>query len=319
MKKWYPRKKNSRYSSPVAEHDAESVLFGTVPSLIKTFVSRWRRKKGNPIDWLSPDQIPYRSEELCISWIGHATFLIQVAGKNILTDPVFGDVSIFFPRMLEPGIQLELLPTIDYVLISHNHWDHLDLRSLRAIRKNNPGMMLLVPEGNKKWLEDRRFSSVHEYSWWQSHEEAPLSFCFVPSLHWSARGLFDRNKTLWGSWVITVGDRHIYFAGDTAYGEHFVQIGKEFQSIEVALIPIGPCEPQKWMQRTHTSGVQAIRAFHDLKARHFIPMHWGTFPFGEDAFEEPIIRLKKEWSVQEGVHPDKKLHILKAGKSFRLD
>lgn len=315
MKKWYPIKKQGRFCSPVSAQQPESLLFGTVPSLIKTVMSRFWRKRGNPADWLAPEQLPFRSQELRITWIGHATFLIQVAGKNILTDPVFGNVTPFFPRSLEPGIQLALLPSIDYVLISHNHWDHMDAASLTTLRARNPGITVLVPEGDKKWFVKRRFAQVEEYSWWNSHTADLITFSFVPSVHWSARGLFDKNRSLWGSWMISVKDHHVYFAGDTAYGDHFKQIASEFPSIDAALLPIGPCEPFNWMKHSHTSGQLAIKAFHDLNARYFIPMHWGTFPFGTDNFDEPINRLQHAWNMDKKKTPEKKLRILKAGSS----
>lgn len=308
MTKWFPIQKHNRFYNPSGESTPESLLFGTVPSLFKSFRSRLFQKKPKPAAWLHPQQIPFRSHELSLTWIGHASFLIQVADLNILTDPVFGEVSTFFPRILAPGIHLDTLPTIDYVVISHNHWDHMDAASLYALKERNPNMKVLAPQGDKAWFTKRRFRA-YELSWWESHADKKCTFSFLPAVHWSGRGLFDTNRSLWGSWMIQATDRFIYFAGDTAYGDHFTQIAHEYPSIDVALMPIGPCEPKEWMLRTHMDVELSLQAFHDLKATHFIPMHWGTFPFGNDQFDAPIAQLKKYSARQKRGS----FHPLKAG------
>lgn len=308
MTKWLPILKRNRFYNPAGESTPESLLLGTVPSLFKSFTSRLFQKKPQPAAWLHPQQIPFRSQELSVTWIGHATFLIQVADLNILTDPVFGEVSTFFPRILAPGIHLDTLPSIDYVLISHNHWDHMDAASLTALKERHPSMQVLVPRGDKQWFTKRRFTA-HEYSWWESHTEKNATFSFLPSVHWSGRGLFDTNRSLWGSWMVRAADRAIYFAGDTAYGDHFKQIAHEHSPIDVALMPIGPCEPKEWMLRTHMDVERSLQAFDDLNANHFIPMHWGTFPFGNDQFDAPIAQLKQQSAgLKKG-----SFHLLKAG------
>ncbi len=310
MTKWLPLKKQNRFCNVISDHEPESILFGTFPSFLKAFAARVRRKKPQPSAWLQPQQMPFRSKELSITWIGHATFLIQVAEINILTDPVFGEVSTFFPRILAPGLPLDTLPSIDYVLISHNHWDHMDAASLVALRERHPQMRVLVPLGDKQWFAKRRFE-VSEYSWWESYTAESLTFSFVPAVHWSGRGLFDKNRSLWGSWHIASDDRAVYFAGDTAYGDHFKQIAHEYGALDVALLPIGPCEPKEWMQRTHMNPERSIRAFHDLRAKHFMPMHWGTFPFGTDQFDAPIQHLERVKSaIKKGT-----IHFIKAGAS----
>ena len=283
-------------------------MFGTLPSLAKAFFSRIRRKKPSPSSWLSPQQIPFRSKELSITWIGHASFLIQVADINIVTDPVFGELSSFFPRILAPGIHIEALPSIDYVLISHNHWDHMDAPSLYALKQHHPGLHVLAPQGDKAWFAKRKFS-VSEHDWWQTIEMKKCFFSFLPAVHWSGRGFFDTNRSLWGSWMINAGGKKIYFAGDTAYGEHFKQIAHECGPTDIALLPIGPCEPKEWMSRMHMNPERSLQAFRDLKASHFIPMHWGTFPFGSDQFDEPMQYLDKlRKRVARGT-----IHFLKAG------
>ena len=291
MAKWFAVKKGNRFYNAGGESGPESLLFGTMPSLVRSFLGRFFRNKPQSAAWLHPQQIPFRSRELSITWIGHATFLIQVHNINILTDPVFGEVSTFFPRILPPGIHFDTLPSIDYVLLSHNHWDHMDSASLKALKSRHPDMKVLVPLGDGAWFLKRRFH-VEELSWWDSHSAKEMRFSFLPAVHWSGRGFFDTNRSLWGSWMIEGPGATVYFAGDTAYGDHFAQIAKEYSDIDVALMPIGPCEPKEWMLRTHMDVERSLRAFHDLQARYFIPMHWGTFPFGNDQFDAPIKRLK---------------------------
>ncbi len=292
------------------------MLFGTIPSLCKSFFHRlFRKQRVTEADWRTAENVPFRSKIPIVTWIGHATVLIQINNVNILTDPVFGQVYTFFPRLTSPGIQLELLPSIDYILLSHNHWDHMDKPSLRALKKRHPHLEVLVPLGCKEWFLANRFT-VSEYSWWQQ-ENKKITFTFLPAIHWSGRGLFDQNRSLWGSWMITYNDTHIYFAGDTAYGKHFSQIYDEFKSIDIAILPISPGLPKKWMARTHMDAVHALRAFDDLQAQRMIPVHWGAFSFGNDQFDEQFKLLQSTW--QNRVLPgEKQLVALKMGQKYSL-
>ena len=251
-----------------------------------------------------------------ITWIGHSTFLIQIDGITILTDPIFGDASFLFKRIFPPGIALDtVIP--DYILLSHNHRDHMDATSLLQLRHHNPH--ILVPAGDKKWFVHRNFERVEEKTWWQSttinHNKSDLTFTFLPAHHWSQRSLFDRNKSLWGSWMIQYKGFTIYFAGDTAYSSHFTAIKREFPFIDVALMPIGPCEPRNSMAYSHMNAEQAGQAFIDLGAKNFIPMHWGTFYFGIDNFSQPLDRLFAWWQQQPQLDM-KQLQILKIGQQW---
>lgn len=279
------------------------------------------------IDWAAqktpllhaPVELIKRSVDPLISWIGHSTFLIQAGGINIITDPVFGNLGPFFKRLNDPGIALAAVPEIDYVLISHNHRDHMDSAALHYFKKH-PRTHFLVPQGDKAWFDRRGFKRVYEYNWWEqqrfNHEDSSITCSFLPAHHWSARGLFDFNKSLWGSWMISINDKHIYFAGDTAYSDHFSVIAKEFPSISCALMPIGPCEPHSWMSHSHVNAEEAGQAFLDLQAQHFIPMHWGTYAFGTDQHFAPYERLVSWWQKQK--FADKKLIALKLGERFAL-
>ncbi len=290
------------------------------PSLTMLIECYWNTTKKSSVDspyWFAPSQEPIRSSSdgISLTWIGHSTFLIQNASVTILTDPVFGHLPLF-KRQLPPGVPLEKLPAIDYILISHNHRDHMDEPSLSFFKKHEY-THFLVPKGDKAWFGRRGFKNVSEYSWWDqkivSHHGLPLTFTFLPALHWSQRGVFDFNKSLWGSWMISIADQHLYFAGDTAYSPHFSDIAKEFKNIQTAMMPIGPCEPRKWMSYAHVSAEEAGQGFLDLQAKQFVPMHWGTFSFGTDAHQTPVERITRWWKEQ-ALADDKLLTVLKIGQ-----
>ena len=227
-----------------------------------------------------------------ITWLGHATFLCQIGGYNIITDPVFGEISRFYPRMIPSPTTHTPLPKIDIILISHNHHDHLDEKSLKELKKQDP--MFFVPHGDKAWFDKRGFSRVTEYSWWDQqilpakNNAEPVTIQFLPAHHWSGRGLLSINRSLWGSWLISNQEQSIYFGGDTAFSKHFKIIGDAIKKIDIAILPIGPCEPYRGMIDSHIDPAQSIQAFKDLNATHFIPMHWGTFKQGLDTFEYAI-------------------------------
>ena len=276
-----------------------------------------RKSRKEACTWVIPANFVASSQEPRITWLGHATFLIQINGKNILTDPIFGNLSWWFSRMMEVKNSVKDLPTIDYVILSHNHPDHMDPHSLKDLRLYSPQVKVLVPFGDKAWFDKQEFVGASEHMWWDKIEELGINFHFLPARHWSQRGLFDRNKSLWGSWMIEANGFHIYFAGDTAWGPHFSLIGKLFPSIQVALMPIGPAEPKAWMQDTHISAEQAGQAFLKLQAKYFVPMHWGTFYLGMDKFKEPIHRLKQWWEKNRSRCKNKMLHIVKVGESMQ--
>ncbi|QQR48677.1 MBL fold metallo-hydrolase [bacterium] len=255
-----------------------------------------------------------RSIEPIITWIGHATFLIQIGELNILTDPVFFEISAFSRRLMPPALTIEQLPRIDYILISHNHKDHLDKRSMQALRDHNA--TILVPLGNKRLLEQWGLTNVVEKNWWEMEVLSALNISFhcLPAAHWSARHAFNLNKALWASWMVTYKNFTLYFAGDTAYSSHFALIGRYFKMIDVVLMPIGPNEPRYIMKGSHVSTHEAVQAFLDLGARHFIPMHWGTFKSGSDLFEGPLLLLQELWQTRAEVLRCKTLHIVKFGE-----
>jgi len=300
-------------------------LFRSFIMVITSWFIRRKIKKSDMSRWFCKTEPVTSSIEPKITWVGHASFLIQVGGINILTDPLLRSPSTFFPRYVPLGIPFSKLPNIDFVLLSHNHPDHMDSKSLMQLKKHN-GTHFLVPQGDKLWFENKCFARVREYTWWESssfvlaHNIAKqITFTFLPANHWSMRGLFNRkNSSLWGGWMIECLGHKIYFAGDTAYESHFKEISAKFPNIDIALMPIGPCEKRDWVKHSHVDAKEAIAAFLDLQAKYFIPMHWGTFPMGAETFDTPLIRLQGFWKLRADELSKKELHILKVGQRFEL-
>lgn len=315
----YPYISNGRFYNYPGEQKPHFLL-PSIGMLLEWYLCKAHEKKMDVSHWFGPNLPVQRSYGLEITWVGHSTFLIQICGINILTDPIFGNLSLLFPRILPPGIDLEKLPSIDFVIISHNHRDHMDAKSLYSL-KQHPEISFLVPYGDKLWFDRRGFNRVFENMWWDKQtficnnlvNKPVIEFTFLPAYHWSQRNLFDYNRSLWGSWMIKINGILIYFAGDTAYSDHFKVICEEFDPIDIAIMPIGPCEPRPWMKKSHVNAEEAGQAFLDLKASHFIPMHWGTYYFGIDSFSAPYDRFVKWWNEQNfGI--TKQFHTLKIGQ-----
>lgn len=245
-------------------------------------------------------------DTVCLTWIGHSTFLIQHRGRNILTDPIFGNCgpvpSARLRRAARPGIPLDALPPIHHVLISHNHYDHLDRSAIRALGSRPE---YRVPRGLTPWFARRGINTCHEMDWWQT---APLGdglelHC-VPAQHFSARGPFDRDHTHWCGWVLRSAVRTIYFAGDTAYSPGFKEIGARFGGMDLALIPIGSYRPRWIMQPVHVDPIEAVQVHLDVQSRQSVACHWGTFPMTDEPLNEPPAVLQQAL-VANSVPPEK--------------
>ena len=247
-----------------------------------------------------------------VTWIGHATALVQASGLTVLTDPIFSPraspVQFLGPaRALEPGVALEDLPHIDVVVISHNHYDHLDRTSVQALAKQAGGPPLfLVPLGIKSWLARLGITAAVELDWWDRHvhdgagrpaERRPVEFHFVPAQHWSGRSIRDRNKTLWGGWAVLGGDFQWFFTGDTGYSQDFADARRRFAArqsedqgggFDIALIAVGACLPRWFMKDQHVDLAEAVQIHLDLDAKRSVGVHWGTFQLADDPLDQPL-------------------------------
>jgi len=313
MKRFFPLRKNGRFC--FAGDEPTGWFLATVMVFIKTWVRDFCYPIGKEAKkWVVKTSYPQRSFEPRFTWLGHSTFLIQIGNKNILTDPIFGNLSYIFSRIFPHRISVKDLPVIDYILLSHNHPDHMDTSSLLTIKAHNQKVKVLVPMGDKAWFDEQGFIECSEHIWWDEVEQDGVKFTFLPAKHWSQRGLFDKNKSLWGSWMIEFDNFKFYFAGDTGWGHHFSLIGDIYKSIDVALMPIGPGEPRHWVQHAHINAEEAGRAFLKLKARLLVPMHWGTFRLGMDQFKEPVTRIKNWWQLHKKQCAHKVLKVAKVGE-----
>jgi L-ascorbate metabolism protein UlaG (beta-lactamase superfamily) len=239
---------------------------------------------------------PARPDTAALTWVGHASYLLRLAGACVLADPVWSrKIPGVPPRITPPGVAWSELPAVDAVLISHNHYDHLDLPTLRRLP---PGTPVLVPGGLGAWFTRRGFTHVVELDWWESVEVAGLRFDFVPAHHWSRRGLRDTCRSLWGGWVITdPGGVRLYHAGDTGYGHWFAEIGRRYPGIDVAMLPIGAYAPRWFMRPVHMDPEEAVRACGDLGAARLATMHWGTFVLTQEPVHEPLGRTRAAWAA----------------------
>ncbi|GAA0845820.1 hypothetical protein GCM10009525_64390 [Streptosporangium amethystogenes subsp. fukuiense] len=227
--------------------------------------------------------------------MGHATYVVQIGGLTILTDPVWArKIPGTRPRLTPPGVAWADLPRIDAVVISHNHYDHLDAPTVRRLPRSTP---VLVPAGLRSWFTRRGFRHVTELDWWESTWVGGVRFDFVPAHHWSRRTVWDTCRTLWGGWVIASDDQTIYFAGDTGYGERFAQIGARYPGgIDLALMPVGAFEPRWFMKAAHVDPAQAVRACQDVGARRMATMHWGTFVLSGESLLAPVEEARAAWA-----------------------
>ena len=229
-------------------------------------------------------------------WIGHSTFLIKKNGVTILTDPIFSERASPFKnigpkRLIPPAIALDVIPRIDVVTISHNHYDHLDINSLKKISKKHPNAIFLVPAGDEKLLKRKKINNVYSFDWWESFNSLGFKFTFTPVQHWSKRSLFDRNKSLWGGWFIEHKDYSFYHAGDTGYSNDFVETKLKLGSPKYAFIPIGAYDPEWFMAESHVNPEDAVQIMLDLEAEKGFGMHWATFTLTDEDTIEPKIRL----------------------------
>jgi L-ascorbate metabolism protein UlaG (beta-lactamase superfamily) len=274
---------------------------------------------------LKPDAaaLQARTVNPSVTWIGHATLLVQMGGLNILTDPHFGDRASPFDwigptRRVPPALTIEELPHIDLVVISHNHYDHLDRDTV--VRLNaQPGAppRFLVPLGNQPWFEGQGIRNVREMDWWETEEYRGVRAILVPVHHWSARTRFDTNETLWGGWVLGDAGFQFLFVGDTGYSRDFQDIRERLGPMDLAALPIGAYEPRWFMKSMHVNPEEAVRIHQDLGTRFSLAMHWGTFPLSDEPIDEPPRRLA-EALRQAGIPPER-FFVMRHGETRGID
>ncbi|MBE7636048.1 MBL fold metallo-hydrolase [Sneathiella sp. P13V-1] len=226
-----------------------------------------------------------------ITWLGQASFLIRMNGRTFLTDPYLSSHAspsrIAGPkRFVEPGLRIEDLPKIDYLVLSHNHYDHLDSRTLKKLAGKTE-MMAIVPLGLGRYMEKRGFHHVQEMDWWDSLQAGDVTLRALPSQHWSKRTLFDRNKSLWASFAFEGKNNKVFFTGDTGYGPLFKDIGEDFGPFDYTLVGIGAYEPREIMKAHHTNPEEAVQIGLDVKSRILVGMHWGTVRLTDEPLFEP--------------------------------
>jgi N-acyl-phosphatidylethanolamine-hydrolysing phospholipase D len=263
-----------------------------------------------------------------VTWIGHASVLVQAGGLNMLTDPIFSEraspVGFAGPRRAQPpGLRLDQLPRIDLVVISHNHYDHLDEASVKALTAQPGGPPLfVVPLGLKSWLAERGILNAVELDWWGVHRIGDTEVMLTPVQHWSARGLNDRMATLWGGFAVLGPDLHWFYSGDTGLSKDFSEVARRLADrqrhggFDLALLAIGAYEPRWFMATQHINPAEAVQVHRDLGARRSMAVHWGTFEMSDEALDQPPRDLAAARLAQ-GLSEDE-FFVLAIGQTRRL-
>jgi N-acyl-phosphatidylethanolamine-hydrolysing phospholipase D len=296
---------------------------------------RWRRERANkeipgpesynfPLAENDPGFLKRNVDKKTVTWIGHATVLLQVGGCNILTDPHFSrrasPVQWAGPeRVAPPGLALEDLPPIDIVVISHDHYDALDEQTIKRLHRRPGGekTRFYVPLGLKKWFAGRGVDQVIEMDWWDRSQDGKLDIVAVPVQHWSKRSVFSRNKTLWAGWVIASNDFRFFFAGDTGYNSLFREIGEKLGPFDLAAIPIGAYEPRWFMAQHHVNPEESVQIHKDIRSKKSVAIHWGTFILTDEPLDEPPKRLAA--ALQENQIPREDFLVLQHGQTVILE
>ncbi len=269
----------------------------TQPARGPADILRWKMGKKDPtdasLDGVRPDvgdggAEALRDREVAV-WIGHATWAFRMAGKLVVIDPIWSkSIGGAVKRLVPPGIALEAMPPIDIVLVTHDHRDHMDLPTIGKLPRE---ATYVVGTGNGARLHK---PNIVELDWWESTTIGELAITFVPARHWSMRMPWNRNDTLWGGFVVAGPRATVYHSGDTAWGDHFAEIGAKF-AIDYAMLPIGGYSPRWFMESQHIGPEEAGRAYEALHAKHLLAMHWGTFRLTDEAIGEPVARLRAWW------------------------
>ncbi len=261
------------------------------------FAQRWR---------VPPDFMLGASaaSQPAVWWLGHATVLVRVNGLHIITDPHLNHRASPLPflgpvRKVAAPASAHQLPKVDVMLVSHSHYDHLDVKTVRQLLRANPAIRFFVPLGLAPWFRAHGVSSVQELDWWDRREYRELEIHCVPAQHWSARTLFDRNRTLWCGWLVRAPGFSFYFSGDTGYTPHLAEIAARLGPPNFAALPIGAYEPRWFMRGQHVSPEEAVRLHRELCIRQSLAIHWGTFELADDSLDDPLSALAHSLAEQE--------------------
>jgi L-ascorbate metabolism protein UlaG (beta-lactamase superfamily) len=290
------------FSYPKSDHyDGDNFFLPWGDDLKSVWALLKWKMTSTPVEWpehVANKNYPLRplssAEKVSATFINHATFLLQFHGVTVLTDPVFSEklTPIAGPsRVRPPGISIDILPPVDVVVLSHNHYDHMNIESLKILDgKYHP--LFLVPLGDEVHLQKAGIQNVKAMDWWEEMRVKDVRFIFAPAQHWSARMPWDKNECLWGSWMIDSGAQKVYFAGDTGFGPHFKDIKSRLGSPDLALLPIGAYKPQWFMSYYHMNPEEAVKAHFELAALRSVAMHFGTFQLTDEGIDEPVRDLK---------------------------
>jgi L-ascorbate metabolism protein UlaG (beta-lactamase superfamily) len=262
-----------------------------------------------------------QSGQVALTFINHITFLVQFRGLNVLTDPVYSQRvspfrSIGPTRVRDPGLPFEDLPPIHLVLVTHNHYDHLDIETLMRIEAvHSPRFVTTL--GNRAFLQQFGLRTVDELDWWQSVEVAGAAVTLTPAQHWSSRRPRNRNRTLWGGFIMRASHRQVYFAGDTGYWKHFRDVRERFGRVDLALLPIGAYEPRWFMRDQHMNPDDAVRAHLDLDAKISVGTHFGCFQLTDEGIDDPPLELAA--ALQRHSVPPDSFQVMETGETRLFD
>ncbi|MCP5470204.1 MAG: MBL fold metallo-hydrolase [Chlamydiales bacterium] len=265
-------------------------------------------------------EVPFDATIPFVTWINHSSYLVKLDGKTFLTDPIWSDRCSPFnfigpKRRHPPPIQISELPHIDYVIISHNHYDHLDKETVLQLSKLQPHIFWVVPHGVKKWIKRTLHTqNIVELDWWDEVDHEGTLFTAVPAQHFSGRGLFDRNRTVWMG-VVVERKKRFYFAGDTGYNDFdFKEIGKHFGHMDLSLLPIGVYSPRRFMKSVHVNPEDTVRIHQDVQSQLSVGGHWWTFRLSCELIDRPPYDLFLALQEQE-LHPHS-FRVLKPGETI---
>jgi len=295
-----PHHSHDGFRNPGYGPHSVASLATTVPFFFRRALDSFRLPRRLAAPRTDNDGVRLRelagTDAATVTWIGHSTLLVQMGGVTFLTDPIWSQyaspIAAGPMRLVEPGLAMADLPPIDFVVVSHNHYDHMDLPTLEALARL--GARVFVPLANGETVRSSGVTDVVELDWWQSAAFGSASIHCVPARHWSRRGLFDTNEALWSGWLVEAGGKRFYFAGDTGMFDGFAEIRRRFEPIDLAALPIGAYLPTAMMAPAHLNPEEAIEAGIVLGARHSLAIHYGTFVLSDEPFDEPPLRYARE-------------------------